>query len=247
MTPIMRKNRITTSLIVLPFILSGCSFKGTSPMIRNGDLLYLEVDEPNYFRDVNCADLTTLFESNSDYLLMFTRKGCSSCEEFKPIIENYIKKTNQVVYSYEISESDFMNEFVPQYGNKFFPSNEILTPALFVGEGLEVKELDHNRFMTKPMFTNLMRGQVYETNVYSFTRFNSYLKFKENNSPFETYIYDRKNKTASDSFNLSKEMLYKSENTTAIIDISLMDETNVEAVKSYYEIDEIDDLIIFTF
>ena len=48
----MKRNHVLSVFILTPLLLSSCGeFKGNTPALRNGDILYLNVDNPNDYRD----------------------------------------------------------------------------------------------------------------------------------------------------------------------------------------------------
>ena len=240
----MKRNHVLSVLLLTPLLLSSCGeFKGNTPGLRNGDILYLNVDNPNYYRDSSFKMIDTLIESKQEYILMFTREGCSACNEFKPVLDKYIKESKQLVYRYDISSSDFTTEFIPKYCDSFFPNKEVLTPTIFVSDGENISKLDNNRFKTKPMFKVMMRKTLYETNVYSFTRFAPLKSFMDENKESTIYLLDRNVTKAVNSYNEIKENLYKSESKSIVVEMSFMNETNLNQVKSYFNIDVVTDLI----
>ena len=244
----MKKIRLVLSLAFMTSLLGGCSsFNGEAPAIKNGDLIYPLSDDPYRLRDVSFETLDNVIESSGDYIVLFSQKGCSSCVEFKPVIEQYIKETNQLVLHYEVSNSDFISEFLPKYKDTFFPNGEIFTPSLFVAsKGNTPERMSNNMFKTALMLKNLMKDKVYETEVYSFTRFTPLKNFIEKTSEFDLYAYDQSDEDHVSAYNsFVRENILKSTRKSAILDLSYISENDKEAFTSLLNVSDFSKLTKF--
>ena len=239
----MKKRLLVLSLIP-SLLLTGCSsFSGANPAYRNGDLIYTLTDNPNLFRDVNATQIDALMKSKSDFLLLFSQNGCASCAEFKPVIEQYIKNTNQLVYRYDVKSDDFVT-FGETYGERFFPNGMIETPSLFlVNNAGEIEHLSKNMYNTTLMLTNMMKSHLYETNVYSFSRYYPYSEFIKHNYDFYTFIYDRSNESQANMYDLHvNDYITKSEKMTAVIDVMMLTDSDKEKMQEAFHIESFDKL-----
>ena len=241
----MKRNRLVLSLLMISALLGGCQgYRGNVPVFKNGDLIYPVSDDPYLFRDVDFEIMDSLITSDSDFLVLFSQKGCSSCQEFKPVIEKYIKKNNQLVYMYEVTKDDFVSEFLPKYKDIFFPTGEIYTPSLFVkGKGEDVKQLSNNMFKTTLMLENMMKENVYETEVYTFSRFTPFKNYLKNISEFDVYLYDRNNEDQVSAFNsYVHDEIVKSTRKSTILDLAFISDEDKGLIKSYFETENFDKL-----
>lgn len=244
----MKKRRLLLSVLLTSMLLTSCaSFNGATPAYRNGDLYYTTVEYPNLFRDVNAETMSSLIESKTDYIVLFSQKGCSSCEEFDPVIKGYINNTKQVVYKYDISSADFVSEFLPKYYESFFPEKKIITPSLFIGnsEG-KVEQLSNNMFKTTLMLTNMMKEHLYETEVYNFSRLNAFKRFMQETSEFSMFTYDSRSESAVKAYNnYIYQNIVKSNKKSAILDIKFFSETDLVGLKELLNTDSFESLLAY--
>ena len=241
----MKKARLVLSLLFISTLLGGCTgFKGSTPVFKNGDLIYPVSDDPYRLRDINFEGMESLINSKAEYIVLFSQKGCSSCEEFKPVIEKYVKNTNQVIYQYEVTSQDFVGEFLPKYKDKFFPTGEIYTPSLFLGsERSNVEQLPNNMFKTTLMLTNMMKEHVYETEVYTFSRITPFKNYVKNVAEFDAYLYDRNIEEHVSAFNLFvHDDIVKSSRKSAILDLAFMSNEDIALIKDYFKTEDLSKL-----
>ncbi len=233
----MRKIKPVLSLLYISAILSGCSsFRGSVPVYKNGDLIYSGNNESFRYIEASFSKIDSLITHEENFVLYLSKEGCSSCVSFKPIIEGYINDTKQSIYKYEITNQDFVNDFVPKYKDYFFPLGEIVTPSIYVCNKKDYPDqISHNTFQTKLLFTNAMKAKLYETEVYTFTDFNCVKNFINTEDEGFIYLYDRNNTNQYNAYKqFAESFIQKTNKKSAIFDISALNEDELNDISTYF-------------
>lgn len=146
--------------------LSSCS------NVQNKTKLAMNVDsflsgEANQYQAPEINKISANLEVNASFAIYFTNTGCSSCEIFSPIMDEYISKTNLLVYKFdESTDRDAFNELADSYGDKFFKNGEIELPALAIVNNGEVEYVNRDSYMkTSNAFFNYMNSHYKVGNV----------------------------------------------------------------------------------
>ncbi len=142
----MKLRKIASLLIASLSVLSGCSNEDKKPLLAHADyVLYGEMDSNNLFFNPSLEVFDNLYNSNLNFIVMFSDEGCSACQEFKPIIEKYVKNTHQLVV--EISGND-KYKINQKYKDKFFVDSQVRTPSVFVKENDDnIYRVDYSTYM----------------------------------------------------------------------------------------------------
>lgn len=111
--------KIMNKKLVLPFIipmaiglLSGCSiFNGNSGMkLTYGTYITTDDNSINDAKEIDFTDLSMRMDRNQEYaeenflLVIAPTNGCSCWVNFQPVLKNFIKSTNYLVYTIKITE-----------------------------------------------------------------------------------------------------------------------------------------------
>lgn len=140
----LRKSILILLASILTF--SGCSNPPKKMLLANSDfVLYGEVNENNYLLTPTLEEFDNLYNSNLNYIIAFVEDGCSACEHFKPILQEYAKNYHQLIVS--VGGSD-MYRIQEKYNDKFFPNTNAKFPSIFVKENNDnIYHVDYTSFM----------------------------------------------------------------------------------------------------
>ena len=151
-------------------------------------------EKENSYQEPDIDKISANIELNANFAIYFTSEGCSSCINFSPIIDEYVKANNLLIYKYnqETNYEQFL-KFKEKYGERFFDEPTLSLPALFILEDGNVNKVNYDSYMkTKSAFFNYMNrnyisshifyttGNVFEQEFY-FTEF-AYIYFDQNSS-----------------------------------------------------------------
>lgn len=126
--------------------LSGCNDADKTFLLANSNYtLYGDLIGSPLFVETNVDDFTNLYNSNLNFIVMFSEDGCPACERFTPIIEEYVKETHQLVVNVTGNNKYSILE---KFKDKFFPDENILNPSIFIKEkGDEIYKVNYSSYM----------------------------------------------------------------------------------------------------
>ncbi len=159
----MKIKKISALLITFSAMLSSCYKEPKIELLANSDfLLYGEVDDSHLFYTPTIEEFENLYNSNLNYVVMFSQNGCSACQQFEPIITQYVKETHQLL----VTISD---DIIEPIKTKFFSDFHVMTPSIYIKENdtnfYEVKYASYMK--TYRAFKRHMNSR-YETAKYSY-------------------------------------------------------------------------------
>ena len=133
-------------LLVAGSLLAGCNDESKTALLSNSQFtLYGSCDETALFYHASLEEFRNLYNSNLNYIILFSDEGCSSCNLFNPIIKQYVEETHQFVIKVE-GEDKY--KIANEYKDKFFPNSSVSTPSIFIKEnGDNVYQVDHSQYM----------------------------------------------------------------------------------------------------
>lgn len=101
----MKKRKFLVFSLILTLFGTSCS---------NKDKVYIEQKENiDSFVYVNNSDLTTLINNKQDFILVVGENGCLTCDIIKPVITEYIKKYEYIIYWIETKQyQNVVDKFV---------------------------------------------------------------------------------------------------------------------------------------
>jgi thiol-disulfide isomerase/thioredoxin len=168
------KKTLFIHLTLLSILLTGCQINTHLPTIsRKQSLLGQTVNTQSTTIDAYVDRLTlplfaTLVSINQPYLIYVGNPFCGSCENFKPILLNYIRDTQAQVYY--LNTFDFVHDVASLQTSypTIFPSS-IATPTLIIGQGLTrytilvspTQFYQYSRF--KPLMDSVLRVGMHHT------------------------------------------------------------------------------------
>ena len=159
----MKFKKVNALLLTFVALLSGCDKPSKMKLLSNSDyLLYGEVDDSHLFYKPTIEEFENLYNSNLNFVVMFTQAGCSACQQFEPIITQYVKETHQLLVT-------ITDELIDPIKTKFFSSFHVMTPQIYVKENSNnFYEVNYASYMkTYGVFKRHMASR-YETAKYSY-------------------------------------------------------------------------------
>ncbi len=124
----MQFKKISALLVTATALLSSCYKEPKIKLLSNSDFLfYGEVDDSHLFYTPTIEEFENLYNSNLNYVVMFSQAGCSACQQFEPIIKQYIKETHQLLVT-------ITDEIIEPIKTKFFTDFHVMTPSIYIKE-----------------------------------------------------------------------------------------------------------------
>ena len=236
----MKLRKFTFLILLSTPLLSGCGKQGDTPLLLNSDyLLYGDVSENHLYYQPTLEEFDNLYNSNLNYIILFSEDGCTACDRFKPIIEEYILDTHYFVVKVDGNDRAKIEN---KYRDVFFKENNIKYPSLIVKENSDnFYNVDYSSYMrTYRVFSRHMKSR-YKTSkcayfcgeisgkspiISDFTLVNF-----ESNDVF-------KNRISSKLLNTEKNVLIKSNFNKNSMTVFEKNSDNQFVVKMNTEIDE---------
>jgi len=198
---------------------SSCSCFGNDGKIKiakNLDVVLF--NKENDYLDADYSEISANLDVNANFALYFSEDGCSSCEEFSPIMDSYLKESNMMVYKIDVNEDkEVFNKLQKEYSSKLFNNEETLSlPALCVYADKEANYVDYSSYMkTEMAFKNYM-NQKYRVVDLCFTSGDIYsLDFIDKKFAYVNFDFD--NDKHVNLFKSKLEKIAYSSNRTVII------------------------------
>lgn len=143
-------------------LLAGCKKDEKIFLLSNSDFpLYGNVSNEHLFYVPTLEEFTNLYNSNLNYIIMFSDEGCSACQQFAPIIKKYVRNTHQLVVKID---GDDKYKIQAKYKDKFFPDSEVLNPTVFVKENNDnLYKVDYSSYMKTYRVFNKQMSSRYQT------------------------------------------------------------------------------------
>lgn len=159
----MKFRKFGALVLMSTALLSGCDKTPKTKLLSNSDfLLYGEIDDSHLFYKPTVEEFGNLYNSNLNFVVMFTQEGCSACIEFEPIIKEYVKETHQLVLN-------ISGDIYAPIVNQYFTDFDVKTPQIFIKENSpKFYMVDYASYMkTYKVFKRHMDSR-YETAKYSY-------------------------------------------------------------------------------
>lgn len=117
----------------------------------------------HYVIEAGNEDISSLIEAGSSFIMYLGSSVCSSCQDFKPVLIEYIEKSRATVYYYDYfahSANHDYDRLMDDYPAVF--KDDVLTPSLvFFESGHRKKtETGNSRFTDYRLFKALMDSIV---------------------------------------------------------------------------------------
>lgn len=244
----MKNKRHFALLSSLPLIISGCfGYSGSVNAIKNGDIASSDISSDNAYRYVDFKTLDNLIKSNSEFIFYLSSTTCTSCQEFEPIMVNYIQNTHQLVYKMNAdTQFEDFQQLYNTYADYF--NGLSYTPGIYIfGDGAGSYQISNSRISNLNMFTTAMKEKVYESNVYSISNFSSLDSYLGMQNRSYLLFYDRSNSEYANYYNsYLKESVNKFDKNIIIVELSQFSDKDLESVKSLLNIEKIEPIMYST-
>ncbi len=149
--------------------LSGCSdFHGSIKAYKNPTLMWTEADYEGSFEKFDRDAIIRQYNNHISFGILICQNGCGACNDFKPIIKDYLKNTKQLIYKMNITEQqDEFNWLIQYHYYDWFEGKAPKTPSVFMIHDENIaEEIPYSKFGTIYSFTNAMRDTISLTNCY---------------------------------------------------------------------------------
>ena len=202
------------TLVIAPMLLaSSCSLLNNQNKLKlaaNIDTFLL--DKPNDYLTPNIDKISTNLRLNANFIIYFTEEGCSSCEGFKPIMDNYIQSQNVMVYKFDVNkDKEVFDQFKEQYGQKFFNQEAAIPlPSVYIVNEDKVSNVEYETSMkTQNAFLNYMNTKYEVGNTYYIDK--NPFEFEFTNKEFAYINFDFSDENLLGLYNSKlKDKVYKS-------------------------------------
>ena len=173
-----------TKLLIFPLILT---LFGTS--CSNKSKIIIEQKENiDSFIYLNDSDLTTLINNKQDFVLVVGENGCFTCNTIKPIIVDYLKKYEYVIYWIENNQyQNVVDKFSTSDDKKLKADIMSATIILFdEGKTKDVIEYSDNLYYSDSTLELTLENKITGSNLYSLNDLTTY----EYSKSFNMYKFD---------------------------------------------------------
>ena len=171
-------------ILIFPLLLT---LFGTS--CSNKEKIIIEQKENiDSFVYVNDQELSTLITNKQDFVLVVGENGCFTCNLIKPVIVEYIKKYDYVIYWVENNNyKTVVDKFANSVDQKL-KSDIMSATILLFDEGItkEVIEYNDNLYYSDSKFELTLENKITGSNIYSL---NKLVPFNYS-SNFQMYRFD---------------------------------------------------------
>lgn len=158
----MKMKKFALILLLIPSLLCSCNNdKGDEIFLLNGDC-YL--GEENSIVEMEESDIKSLMKLNTNFVLYLSKSSCHWCEEFAPIMSDYVSNHETLVVSPK-------NEISEEFKVQLFQDETPSFPYVAIVKGNEIKKVDNDQYMqTKNVFNKYMNSLKKKSNFYFSTK-----------------------------------------------------------------------------
>ena len=152
-------------LLIFPLILT---LFGTSCSNKN-KIIIEQKENIDSFVYLNNDELTSLIKNKQDFVLVVGENGCLTCETIKPVIIDYIKKYEYVIYWIENNiYQTVVDKFVTSE-DQALKANIMSASILLFNDGVtkEVIEYNENLYFSENKFELTLEDKITGSNLYS--------------------------------------------------------------------------------
>lgn len=196
----MRKLLSILPLIALTGSISSCSSLKQSIVSINC------VNNTCTFVELTIDQLIKLINSKQQFLLESYSPYCSHCLDLEPILRDYSKKENKVIYRVDLTQIETGEEFNEKLGNKYsdiFPDS--LVPSVrFVSNGKLTYNVDSDKYESYAKFSKITNKLWIKSKITLINDMNSFNSYRSTNKNYIAYAY---NLSDSKSLEIANEYL----------------------------------------
>lgn len=171
-------------LLIFPLLLT---LFGTSCSTKN-KIIIEQKENIDSFVYLDGNELTTLINNNQDFVLVVGENGCFTCNTIKPIIVDYIKKYEYIIYWIENNQyQNVVDKFSTSDDKKLKADIMSATIILFdEGKTKEVIEYSDNLYYSDTKLELTLENKVQGSKLYSL----NYLSTYQYSKSFNMYKFD---------------------------------------------------------
>ena len=232
---------IKNIILLIPFVLTSCKFRGDLPLIKNGDLLYTASEEfMNQVRVVEKVEtIDTLIKADETFIFYISSSQCHACSTFNPILSEVMKNNNLEIYYIDVFAKPNVYLTLCQMYPSYFLTI-VATPHIYLVDGQNgTLDIENRFYETSILFENTLKKHFYETNIYNFQELNNLKSFIADNDNLLTMFYDQTN---NDAVNFYQDEIYpnilQSTKNIALINYAMLDTNSQSAFKNFFQVDE---------
>lgn len=161
--------KIVSIISAIPLITS-CALTNHTKICGDVDV-FLGLKENN-FQAANSQEILANIELNKSFCLYLTKEGCSSCEEFSPIADKFVKDSGFLTYRYDINKDlDQFRMLQKENGKLIFKGLEdylITTPSfILIDSEANGYNVNYSSYMkTERSFFNHVNSKFELSNIY---------------------------------------------------------------------------------
>lgn len=245
----MQKKLSFGLILSIPLLLSGCTgYIGNVVAYKNGDIAFGDISSENAYRMADFNTIDKLMASQSEFIFYLSSTTCHACSEFEPVMVEYIQNSKQLVYKMnaDVQKDDF-EKLYNKYSDYF--NGLVGTPAVYImGDGAGGYQISNSRNSNVNMFSTAMKERLYESNVYSMSKYSSLDSYLSSSERRYVLFYDRSNTEYAGYYNLVlKEVVNKVDKELIIMETSLLSDEDINSVKSLLNMDKLEPLMYARF
>lgn len=200
-----------------------------------------KVDYVNYAYDITPFRLHELLDNKATFPLYLYADYCSHCNDFKPILGEYIKNTHRQFYKCTFATEEEYNFVVKDYPEVF--TNYIGTPAmLFIKDGELTYQVGNGKFSSYSAFATIVNKHFYESKQYTVNTLDGLKYYLNDYKDTFIYCYDDASLVSINLYKIIYEkMISNKDKNILIINKKEILEENYKEICDYlgFHIDEI--------
>ena len=224
-------NQIDKEHSILPFLNYDSKAIGTN---SNEDYL-------KYTYEITPFRLHELLDHQATFPLYLYGEHCIHCNNFKPILGQYIKNTHRQFYKCTFKTEEEYNFVVNDYPEVF--KNYTGTPSmLFIKDGELTYQVANTKFQSYEAFATIVKKHFYEGNLYTIDSLDGLKYYLNDYKDTFIYCYDDASNVSIEIFKtIYDKMLNNKSQNLLILNKNEILEENYKDICDYFEL-HIDDI-----
>lgn len=177
---------------------------------------------------------TKLMESGQQFVVEFYSPYCVHCEELNPILDQYVSKTNKMVYSLDLTKytRDELEELQMTYPSVF---PDLLVPAIrFIENKTLTYDVSSNKFSSYTALKSIMDKHFFSSNIYYSETYGGYENYINHHNSYVLFSYNLNSEKSLDiaSTNLVTKSVANSKKNVLLLNL-----IDLEQIQYTYNID----------
>lgn len=227
------KKLVFLSLLLFPLCITSCEgFNAEIYQVNNYEFQFSK--ESNYLKEVDSAQLISMFEGKLSFPLYFYSENCSTCADVSSYIKSYVKLNKTTIYGYNVVKNMANYEQLINFDSELFPQRIVTPRFLLIKNGTLSLELNSSKFASYQTFENTLKAFLRPANIYTLNTFDTFYRFNENFDNYLCYVYDRR---ISEQNTLIYQFIYPNigtkDTTILLLDLCDIDNANLNSINTY--------------